>query len=478
MSQIKENNLFDISTYIQQNGVNEEKKDTKKREINNLDELRLKVKEHFDKTYFGNGRSDNEAIKRQEIEHKASLGDNNAEQILVHEIEEYLLQINRQGIKYPSFYDSLAHAIFHEIYRFGVLHKWASRPESPSAKIQGKEIWFKEDGVFVKQDEELRDEEFVLEVIRKLGIANPRLKVNESKPHAEVEMKDGTRVTILVPPRSLKPTIVFRRFIVRNFTFLEQANRGTLPHEDIEFYNNLSKLYLNTIIAGHVESGKSTMLKTFYGAREPEKVAILIESSPETYLKRDFPKRLVHDFYSMNTSVAEIFRHILRVDHDYMIVQEVRGIEAEGAIAATQRGRGGLLMTYHITDPANTAVQLAQHITDEFPNRREPNEIRRISEQLDIGITMSNFSGSRKRITSLYEICYDSKTKEAWINYLIKYNENTDTWEYNHKVSDGLITKIEKKYKERATFFLDHLKRRSEVHPMSSVAKHEIYIGE
>lgn len=476
MNQLKNVSVFDISNHIQDHGVNELKKDEKKKENNTIESISNKVKEYFKDIYSDDKTNSSEATKRQELEHRAVLGDKDAELILVQDIETYLRENNLLGIKYPTFYNSLAEAIFHEIYRFGVVHKWASFPESASAKIQGKEIWFKIKGEFVKQKEEFKNEEFVYEIIRALEMANPGLKVNASNPQAEVEMKDGTRVTIIRPPRALKPTIVFRRFIVRNFSFLEQANRGTIAHEDINFFDNLAKLYLNTIIAGHVESGKSTMLKTFYGAREPEKVAVLVESSPETYLKRDFPDRLVHDFYSLDTSVETIFRAILRVDHDYMIVQEVRGVEAEGAIAATQRGRSGLLMTYHITDPANTATQLAQHITDEFPNRREANEIRRISSQLDIGITMSNFPGNEKRVTSIYEICYDSKEDRAWINYLMRYKPDTDSWIYNSNVSPGLLEKMRKVSRSRTDSFLNHLSNRSFEHPMEDINIDEINV--
>ncbi len=50
----------------------------------------------------------------------------------------------------------------------------------------------------------------------------------------------------------------------------------------------ISQLYLNMIIAGHVESGKSTMLKTIFASRSPEKIAICIETSPESFLKKIF----------------------------------------------------------------------------------------------------------------------------------------------------------------------------------------------
>lgn len=98
----------------------------------------------------------------------------------------------------------------------------------------------------------------------------------------------------------------------------------------------------------------------------------------------------MHELYTQNQDINQTTRRALRLDHDYIIVQEVRGIEAEGAIAGTEGGRNGLLMSYHITDPENTPVQLSQHIVDEYPNRHQANEIKRISKALDIGITMES----------------------------------------------------------------------------------------
>jgi pilus assembly protein CpaF len=470
--------VFEINEYIQEHRVTDNKNEDSGKRVNQFRELINQVKSHFDGLFDNEKIPDEVRTKRIDVIHNAVIGNENAEVMLTNEISEYLLDNNLSHIEYPSVYHSLAQAIYHEIYRFGIFYKWNLYPDSPSAKIQGKEIWFKINGEFVKQDVELRDEEHIQEIIRDFQMGNKGLKLNESNPEAEVEMQDGTRVTIVIPPRSFKPTITFRRFIVKNFSFTEQASKQTIPYEDVEFYKTTANLYLNTIIAGHVESGKSTILKTFYGARDPRKVALLIESSPETFLKRDFPERLVHDFYTLDADVNKVIRTALRVDHNYMIVQEVRGTEAEGAISGTERGSRGLLMTYHITDPSKTAEQLAQHITDEFPNRRISNEVRRISKQLDIGITMETFEGNKKKVTSMYEMCYEYQGDRAWINYLIKYNRELDEWEYNSNVSNGLIERMEKNSPDLSNKFIEHLKKREKSYPMNSIKVQPIIFKE
>lgn len=467
--------VFDINTYLQENRII---KDTDKNITTekSYKEVANMVKEHFRNMFSEDKLSQKEIVLRQELEHKAILLDPEAEKVLISEIEDYLREHNLLGVSYPKYFKSLAHAIFHEIYIFGEFYKWESYPMSPSAVIQGKEIWFKIDGQFVKQPEEFESEEKVYEIIRALQVANRGLKINESNPQAEIEMKNRTRVTVSIPPRSYKPTIVFRRFTVKNFSFDDLALKyKTISHEDIEFFKTMAKLYLNTIIAGEVESGKSTFLKTIFGERDPNKVVVLIETSPESYLKEDFPDRLVHDFYTSDGNISKVIRLALRVDHDYVIVQEVRGIEAEGAISGTERGTRGLLMTYHITFPEKTPEQLAQHIVDEFPNRSIKNEVRRISKQLDIGITMKSIRGGKKKLTSLYEIVYDYTKDKSYINYLIYYNPKTNQWEYNGEVSDQLFNRMDEISTEKAKLFVEHLKRQAQKYPMSIEPMREIY---
>lgn len=476
---------FDINEHIQENTVlsisNKESvtEDSEEKGVLSFDKLVLKINEDLSNKYDDAKMTDEQMTIRQELEHEGTLGIPKAENMLISEIEAILREENLLGIKHPDFYESLAHGLFQEIYRFGIFYKWEKYPNSPSAIITGREIWFKINGVFVKQKEELRDDKHIEEIIRLLQIGSSGFKVNEANPQDEIVLKEGVRIKVMIPPLANEPTIVFRRFIVDNFSFEKQASFNTIPQEDITFYHILSNLYLNTIIAGQVESGKSTLLKTVYGARDKEKVAVLIESSPESFLKRDFPDRLVHELYTdKNGDINKIMRDVLRVDHDYIIVQEVRGIEAEGAISATERGTTGTLMTYHITNPVKTPEQLAQHITDEFPNRKLVNEVRRIALQLDLGITMETLKNNQKKLTSVYELCYDFETDKAWINYLIKYNKKTDQWHYNPKISNELKNKIYDYNESLAEAFIVHLQKRSEHYPILEDTKQYINFKE
>lgn len=440
-----------------------------------FDRLIESVRTHFDEFFEDESIDNEQKQERLNTYHLAVIGDKETERYLTNEIDSYLRSINVSNIPYPDYYQSLSEALFHEIYRFGSLQKWYVMDNSPAAKFIGDEFWIEVNDEFVRQAETLPHENTIREFIQRFQAGQKNLKVNESNPYAEIALMDHTRVTIIVPPASYKPTLIFRKYTVSNLSFEKQAGLGTIPKSDIEFYKDFSRLYLNTVIAGHVKSGKSTFLKTVYGARDPEKVAVLIEGTPETFLKQDYPDRLAHELYTQNQDINQTIRRALRLDHDYIIVQEVRGIEAEGAIAGTERGRNGLLMSYHITDPENTPIQLSQHIVDEYPNRHQANEIKRISKALDVGITMESKKG-QKRVTSMYELGLDEQN-QPFINYIIYFNRRTKDWEYNANVSEGLKKRMEDTNYELSERFLSHLKEKATEHPISIEAKQRILLS-
>ncbi|HET7628046.1 MAG TPA: ATPase, T2SS/T4P/T4SS family [Bacillales bacterium] len=461
--------VFDITEHLQKNAVQRTAaSETLETEAARFQEVCTKVKAHFEKLYDSNKVTNEELRERHALEYQAMIGKAEAESVLTAEIEGYLRDENFLGVQdFPEFYETIAEACFHEIYRFGSFAKWRKYPDSPSGVIQGDEIWFLVDGKFQRQEERLRDQLHVHEIIRSFSLKHKGLRINENHPEAEFDMDDGTRVKVVVPPRSYRPTIIFRRFVIRRFSFEQQAKKNTIPLEDVSLYRLLAKLPLNTVVAGRVQSGKSTFLKTIYAEREPHLVAVLIETNPESFLKRDFPDRLVHDFYTSDGNIHQVIRDALRTDHDYIIVQEVRGIEAEGAIAGTERGTTGLLMSYHITNPKNTPKQLARHIIDEFPRRSEDREIKRIAEQLDLGITMTSLKNNEKRVTSVYEMCYDEELEQAWINYLILYDAKTNTWTYNAGLSESLARKMRNLDESLYESFIRLLKERARQHPIT-----------
>lgn len=467
---------FDINTYLSSRSgiVNlHNKRSIQRQESITFKEVVNMVNDFFKKKFEDqNSSNGDEQSERQRVQHAAMMGDEEAMNMLMDEIATYLRENKIHSIKYPAMYKSLAHGVFEQIFRFKEFYSWNLYPESVSAFIRGKEIWFKINGKPVKQEYEFDSDETVNEIIRAFQLGNRNFKINEKNPQGELELADGTRVTLTIPPRTPVPTIAFRRFTVDEFSFDKQVRMNTVDDSDKRLLEIISQTQFNTVIAGGVESGKSTLLKTIYAYRPANKIAISIEEHPELFLARDFPDRLQFEFSVKDGDIKRVFRTILRYDHDYIIFQEVRGVEADYAIDGASRGATGLLMTYHVTHGENIVEQLAQHIIDEFPNRRYSNEVRRISQTLDLGKTMGSVDingKSTKKFKSLFEICYDHETDKAWIQYIMKYDEDSNSWKYSSDVTDSFYQrlKVANKYRpEVVEEFKTILASRAKVSPL------------
>lgn len=415
---------------------------------------------------------ESEREQLQSAEHSAIM-EPKSEMILLEIIREILRDSKYVNAAYDPMFPSLEKAIFEHLYGFKNMYKWKSFPDSPSAMIIGTKILFKLNGKFVEQKEGLESLEEVKEIIRLLKQANPHFSINEHEPTGELDLPDRIRVTIVIPPRAAVPEIMFRRFTINEFSFEKQAEENTIAIEDISLYKFISNKLLNTIVAGHVESGKTTFIKTIFSERPKDMSVILIEGHPETYLMQDFPERTIHEFYTRGGSLGEITRTVLRIDHDFVILQEVRGIEADYALDSASRGSEGVLMSYHVTEPNFIPEQLTQHIVDHFPNRKFDNELRRATRILDIGFTMSKYENPvtkkiEKKVMSMFEFVYEHDKDKAYINNLILFDETNNCWQYNSTISDSLKKKLIKKDPEGYIHFENLLKEREKISPLEN----------
>lgn len=407
----------------------------------------------------------NEWLERQ---HRAIIGDKSAMAYFITKINEVLQNENITTNEYPSFYDSLAEAIFHEVWGVSILHKWDKMPWSEAAVIRGTELWIDEGGQFVKQPEEFESEEAVERIKRAFTMRVKDAVINEQTPELEIEREDGSRITMIQRPRSRDNYIMFRRFVVKNMTLEEQARLGTIPHDDIPFYRALSRTMCNMIIAGRVRSAKSTFMKTLLRERDPKYVAAVMEKHFELNLSKEFGDRLIFEVQAKEGDLEKVIPRLLRMEHDYICVGEIRSLETEAFMEACERGERGAISTYHLTVPEAIVPQITRHLLDAFPTRDFYNELERVARNIDIIITMSSDRDRRrKRVIGVTEIIWDEKERNYRTQDLIRYSPLTDKYYYSSKITNRLLTLMAEESPEDAKIVLNHLKKKEKESPMS-----------
>lgn len=407
-----------------------------------------------------------------ERQHRAIIGDESAMNFFIIKINEVLQNENITSNDYPSFYGSLAEAVFHEVWGMSILHKWDKIPRSEAAVIRGTELWIDVDGTFVKQREEFESEEVVERIKRAFRMRVPDAIINEQNPELEIEREDGSRITMIQKPRSRENYIMFRRFIVKNLSLEEQARLETIPMDDVPFYRALSRTMPNIIVAGPVRSAKSTFMKTLIGVRDRRLVGAVMEKHFELDLSRTFRDRLFYEVQAKEGDLHHAMPRLLRMEHDFIVVGEIRSLETEGFLQACERGQRGAISSYHLTEEDHAVEQITRHILDEFPNRNFDNELQRVARNIDFIITMRpDRDRKRKRVTGVTEIIWDSEKQRYRVEPIIRYSPVTGKYYYSSNISNRLLVLMAEQSLEDTKIVVQHLKRKEKESPMSEYEK-------
>jgi pilus assembly protein CpaF len=467
---------FDVAKWLSEENADE--KASKDIGYSYLKEKQFKeictiVKEELDRVIdieSENASNNSEWLERQ---HQAIIGDPTAISYFLAEIEKVLRNRNITSSDFPKYFSTLAEAIFHEIWGLSVLAKWELFPESEACCIRGTQLWMDVNGKFEKQEEEFESLAVVERIKRAFVIRREDSVINRENPELEIEREDGSRITIIQPPRSRENYIMIRRFIVKKFTLHDQAERGTIPFEDIPIYRALSRTMPNMLVAGRVRSAKSTFMTTLIGERREEYVGAVLEKHFEVALTKHFPNRLFFELQAKEGDLHKAVPRLLRMEHDQIIIGEIRSLELEAYLTSMERGERGALSTYHLTDVEQVAEQLARHTLDEFPSRRFDIEVERIARNLDIIITMSADRDRRKkRVIGVTEIIWDAQNRRHYTQDLIRYSRLTDKYYYSANISKRLLNLLAEEDLEETKILYRLLKEREKVSPMHELTNH------
>ena len=438
--------VFDIGEYIaEQRQTNDiqvvEQVSPKKAALiircENFLELCDTVYEYFEQAYDKNNDS-KKSIERLGLQHRAIIGDPKAVKVLKDEILDFIRANNLLNTVFPPCYIDLADAVFNEVYGWGPLARWWMFPKSQSALVLDTQIFY--DGIL--QKEKFSSPDRVWELIHSLTLKEARARVNEHNPDLEVEMFDGTRVSISIPPRGHEYEITFRKFLLDDFSLDHLVTLGTVPEEALPLFQGLARGLPNTLIVGPVRSGKSHSLKAFVYERFKEKTytVVSMERHFELALRKMLPFAPIIEKQAVDDELHEIFPTVLRKDLDFGIMGEIRSVEAECAMLLCERGTKGFLGTFHIKHPHNIPGSWARLIMDRFPNRDYGAEVARVAENIDIVIVQEELADiSKKRVTSVVELRFNPITLQVSTHEIMRYDYECDEWRYKFDLSEQLI---------------------------------------
>ncbi|MDD3350184.1 MAG: ATPase, T2SS/T4P/T4SS family [Eubacteriales bacterium] len=344
---------------------------------------------------------------------------------------------------YPHWYDSMEDAIYNEILGFAGLAPWIEnrKPEyqySSSAKMIGGRIYFMIGGKLELQPQSMTSERRA-QLRAALLLDDPRKRLNEV--YHEVYLQDGSRVTIYNEGLAKRgqDCIVFRKFVVQNYSFEMQAEKHTIPAELVPVFKAMVKVGYNVAFVGPVRSAKTTFLTTWQSYEDDSLEGVQVESDPEIPLHEIMPNAPIMQFVPNEDDLRSVIKRIMRSDADYIIMAEARdGVALHTAVKAANKGTRRVKMTFHTTDVIDFAYDVAEEIINSYPNMDLGSYIIKTAKSFDYILQFAQLekNKSEKRLIGMWEMRYDLTARTIHMLQICKYDYDTDAWTFAFDIGE------------------------------------------
>jgi len=228
-------------------------------------------------------------------------------------------------------------------------------------------------------------------------------RLDDSTPHVDVRLADGTRLHAVLAPLSRPGTLISLRIPrARVFTLDELVGAGSMSTAGAEVLRGLVASRAAFLVSGGTGSGKTTLLSSLLSLVDPAERVVLVEDAAE--LRPDHPHVVALEARTANiegvgaVELRTLVRQALRMRPDRLVVGEVRGGEVVDLLAALNTGHDGGCGTLHANSATDVPArmealalaagldrpavhsQLASGVDAVVHLRRERDGVRRLAE--------------------------------------------------------------------------------------------------
>jgi pilus assembly protein CpaF len=346
-----------------------------------------------------------EKVSNYCINRKNELSEAQIRQYILYEIEQ------RENSSYLSIRkkSELVNVIFNSINGLGALQPLIEDKEITEIMINSKdEIFIEKNGVVSKIDQYFQNEQDLRDIIQMI-VSRVNRTVNESKPIVDARLEDGSRVSIVLPPISLKgPTVTIRKFPEEAMTLEKLVEYKSIDKNVADILKKLVASKFNVFISGGTSSGKTSFLNALSNFIPKDERVITIEDSAELQLV-NIENLVKLETRDENTegkgrvTMKDLIKSSLRMRPDRIIIGEVRGEEALEMLQAMNTGHDGSISTGH----ANSVKDMLSRIETMVLSGSEIPIIsikQQIASAIDIVIHLSRLRDKSRRVLEITEI--------------------------------------------------------------------------
>ncbi len=415
----------------------------------------LSLCEHIKNLFFFEMENQEENLySYMDIQKKALIGYENEVTYFKEKIRTFIKEEHAEAVTYPPWYENLIDGVYHENWGLSGISQWFSKEfsESSSSKIIGDRIYYLENGHMKKKEQTIHKNRRE-QMIRAFLLLTPNERMD--KEYHEIYLLDGTRVTIFGKSMTKREqdVIIFRRYIIPQYRFEEQARRGTIPFQAIPLFQSMVHLGYNVVFTGAVRTAKTTFLSTWQSYEDVTLEGVMVETDPEIPLHRLMPEAPIVQLLADEGRLSSITKNLLRSDADYFIFAEARdGNALDTALRIAAKGTKRMKLTFHTRDPMEFPLDVAIEILKERGGELKSTMTKVVQSFDYIFHFVQLKEKNKKRLKGIYELGLHQPGHEIQINPICLYDYQKDGWrffsEIGAKIEQHGLEEDEAQYEE------------------------------
>ena len=285
------------------------------------------------------------------------------------------------------------------------------------------ELWVETTGGEIERHDAPKLDEPTLERLARQIAAIAHQGISREHPLLSATLPDGARVQVVGPPATRGPlALAIRKHVSPDLTlgdyvaagaFAETRARDSAEHAAVD--DNLAALLKagdiagmltaavrarkNIVVAGGTSTGKTTFLNALLREIPAEERLILIEDTPELYLRHANAVGLLAArgmLGEAQVNANDLLSASLRMRPDRIILGELRGEEAFAFLRAINTGHPGSMTTVHADSPERAIEQIVL-LTLQAGTQLSRDDVRHyIRSTVDIFVQLTRVAGRRR----------------------------------------------------------------------------------
>ncbi len=273
----------------------------------------------------------------------------------------------------PEDERKLAQDVLDALFGMGRLQVLIDDPEVENIDVNGCEcVWItRADGRKHRVGPVADSDDELVGLVRaaavRFGLSERRF--DASCPELDLRLPDGSRLSALMAVAE-RPVLSIRRHRHDDLSIDDLVALGTMDRDVASFLTAAVRARKNIVVAGAMNSGKTTLLRALASAIPPRERIVTIEQAFELSLDKHpsrHPDVVALEARPANLegvgeiTVAHLVRRALRMNADRVVVGEVLGDEVLPMLNAMSQGRSGSMCTIHADSSAGVFRRIASY---------------------------------------------------------------------------------------------------------------------